>query len=115
MIFQKRFITERNDTEFWNKFSVEKAPPGLQKDLAKWSKYPLGAADIIDRFFNASSWYQVMQGIRMLPSDIYKDVYDSMTFNKEHCAKQFDTDKENKHIFVQQALLENDYSANVSR
>jgi tryptophan halogenase len=109
------YITERNDTEFWNKFSVEKAPPGLQKDLAKWSKYPLGAADIIDRFFNASSWYQVMQGIRMLPSDIYKDVYDSMTFNKEHCAKQFDTDKENKHIFVQQALLENDYSANVSR
>lgn len=108
------YITKRDDTEFWRKFSIENAPPDLKKDLEKWSKYPIGATDIVDRFFNASSWYQVMQGLEMLPNDVYKDLYNSMLFNKEFTSQKYQEDKEFKEQIVLQ-LLDNDYSENVRR
>lgn len=106
------YITDREDTPFWRKFSIEGSPPSLKKDLDKWSKYPLGAADITTRFFNASSWYQVMQGINMLPEEVYEDLYHSMTFNKEFTAEQFWADKKHKEDLVAQ-MIDNDYAENV--
>lgn len=108
------YITKRKDTKFWQKFSIENSPPSLKKDLDKWSKYPLGISDVTTRFFNASSWYQVMQGTKMLPEQVYKDLYKSMTFNKEFTNKQFFKDKYYKEDLVLQ-MIDNDYSENVQR
>lgn len=102
------YMTKRQDTAFWKKFS-EKAPPDtLRIDLDKWEKYPIGSTDLLTRFFNISSWYQVMQGIDKLPQHIYKDVYDSMTFNKEGIAYLWEKDLDAKRNIVQRCAL-NEY------
>jgi len=106
------YITNRNDTEFWRKFSIDSAPASLKKDLDKWAEYPIGAADISDRFFNASSWYQVMQGIEMLPDDIYRNLYNGMKFNKEFTQEKYREDKQFKEQLTTQ-LINNDYIENV--
>lgn len=105
------YLTNRSDTEFWKKFGINNTPESLRNNLAKWSDYPIGTDEVVDTVFNVSSWYQVMQGVRMLRPNVYKKLYASMGFNKEYSEQVFLEDQQNKDELVRQ-LLDNDYSSN---
>lgn len=95
------YMTKRKDTEFWKKFADNLPPKSLKDDLDKWEKYPISSDDLLTRFFNVSSWFQVMQGVERLPQNIYEDIYNSMTFNKEGVEYIWNKDIEEKQKLVE--------------
>jgi len=96
------YLTDRADTPYWINFSQYNAPKGLREDLDKWKDYPIGTIDVLTRIFNLSSWYEVMQGLRKLDTDVYKELYHSMVYNKKYVSKVFDEDIEFKKNYSQE-------------
>ena len=90
------YITKRDDTEFWKKFSVENSPIGLKEKLDRWKDYPIDSDDLLGRFFSPSSWFQLLQGIDMLPTEVYMEIYNSITLNRDFVSRKFKEEKDRK-------------------
>jgi len=63
------YMSGRDDTEFWKKFTKENAPD-IVKDLLDISEYRLlSFSDFDELFWQADNWYQIALGIRQFNLD----------------------------------------------
>jgi len=56
------FLTDREDTEFWKKFTRENAPQGLSKFLSLFETRLPNADDVVGSVWPLHSWYKVGLG-----------------------------------------------------
>ena len=56
------FLTDRDDTEFWRKFTKDKAPQGLKKYLELFEARVANVDDFVGSIWYLHSWYKVGLG-----------------------------------------------------
>jgi tryptophan halogenase len=70
------YMSNRNDTEFWEKFSdYNKAPEGVKTIVNKWSYRPPRVEDKYGIFWTIESWYAVGCGINLVDKEVIKRSY----------------------------------------
>jgi len=76
------YVTARDDTEFWRKFSWENAPQNLQDAVKLWDKKPISAeeSNMFD-IFGQGNWLYILQGNNKLDSSVYKQQLDMLNLN----------------------------------
>jgi tryptophan 7-halogenase len=67
------YLTDRNDTAFWKKFSGENAPKNLSTKLKIWDHKPITIDDSQTfQFFGSSNWMCVLDGLGKLKPEVYQ-------------------------------------------
>ena len=70
------YMSDRDDTKFWNKFSdIEKAPERIKTLLDKWSYRSPRIEDKYGVFWVLESWYSVGCGINKVDKEVMKQSY----------------------------------------
>lgn len=69
------YLTERQDTEFWRRFSIERAMPSLREKLRLWEQTPLFDDDAVHlEMFKPPSWIAVGDGVRAFNRESFRRV-----------------------------------------
>src|SRR5690606_38048040 len=67
------YLTERQDTPFWQRFSLESTMPSLREKLELWRRMPLFDDDNIQLdMFKPPSWIAVGHGLRLFDRDAFR-------------------------------------------
>jgi hypothetical protein len=76
------YVTARDDTEFWRKFSWDNAPQNLQDAVNLWGKKSISAeeSNMFD-IFGQGNWLYILQGNNKLDSSVYKQQLDMLNLN----------------------------------
>lgn len=75
------YVTKRDDTEFWSKFTENnKMPENVKKfiDMCEITVPDNNFFREISRVYESTSWYSVGKGLRIIKKDIASDMYSSM-------------------------------------
>lgn len=68
------YMTDRKDTEFWNKFSIENAPKDVKEMLSIWDyRLPI-FSDSSGKIWSIHSWLSVASGINKINKKIIDEV-----------------------------------------
>lgn len=94
------YMSKRSDTEFWKKFSIDNAPPKIQKMMESW-EYRLPEFDDFngDSTWGMNSWLVVASGIDQLNSQLIKKSFD-ISFAHKEAAKSYQYFKEQQDYAV---------------
>jgi tryptophan halogenase len=92
------YMSNRTDTDFWKKFSNEKAPKKVQKMIKDW-EYRLPEFDDFnkDSTWGMNSWLVVAAGINRLNTGLMKKSFD-LSFAHKEAAKSYQYFKDQQDL-----------------
>jgi tryptophan halogenase len=94
------YMTERNDTEFWRKFSIENAPQSVKDVLSTWEYRLPQQDDYAGTPWTIHSWLQVGIGIGKANTELMKFSADNSAAHK-HASTTYDELKHRGTVTVE--------------
>jgi len=78
------YVTHRDDTEFWKKFTWENAPDNLKKTINLWKQRPIDNDDqSLFKIFGQANWLYVLGGNGELEPSVYKKSFEDKQLQSE--------------------------------
>jgi tryptophan halogenase len=95
------YMSQRNDTEFWKKFSYDNAPEYLKNKLQIWSeRMPDKYDDTLGNVWGHISWLKIISGINIIREELINKYKEKINQNKVWW------DKYSKLVLSQQKVVE---------
>jgi tryptophan halogenase len=103
------YMSGRTDTEFWTKFSIEKAPDNLKNMLETWEyRLPQFNDFTNETVWGMGSWMVVAAGIDKLNTDVIKHSYD-YSFSQKESANFYSDMKNRQNIAMNSCVDHNTF------
>jgi len=92
------YMSDRNDTEFWKKFTIENSPNYVKNMLESW-EYRLPQFDDFnkDPVWGMNSWVSVAAGINRLNVDLFKEAFKT-SFAQKQATELYENAKDRQNM-----------------